>query len=218
MYGFTHAQEFERIATAMARNQTVDSGPTPQDWSAKLHDGGKGPKAEAPPEGGEFGDVSKDVPAGFVFNTSAGECIASATFVAGWPNNNLRLQGTFLEVQRQIGAAAGTSSRSNNTNNSRRRSKDGDGPADADAHLEAATWQTIAVDGDVETRFHATAHSCGALSSCAYHDATVSWHIPRDAEKGTYRLAHYGTYYHKPALHSGERVEYSGTSGTFEVV
>ena len=178
-----YIQEFTRLAVALATNSTVDPGPAPSDFSGKLS-GGKKPKNEEAPKGKAFGDVTADVPAAATF--VAGADTVSATFVGGWPNNNLREEGTFLEVQRQTAAGA---------------------------------WQTVAVDGDVETRFHSVAHSCGALSSCPYHDATVSWVIPAApaTAAGTYRLVHHGTYYHDPLLAKGKLVEYSGTSGVFKV-
>eukprot|EP00937_MAST-01D_sp_MAST-1D-sp2_P008111 g8111.t1 len=179
-----YIQEFMRLATALAANQTVDPGPTPDDFSGKLS-GGTEPKNEEAPKGRGFGDVLVDVPAGPAGGFVAGADAVAATFVGGWPNNDLRAQGTFLAVQRQTAAGA---------------------------------WQTVAVDGDVETRFHAVAHSCSLLSSCPYHDNTVTWYIPADAAPGSYRLRHFGAYFDKPLLKTGQLVQYNGTSSTFQVV
>jgi neutral ceramidase len=175
-----YVQELTRLAVAMATNATVGPGPTPDDFSDKLSKG-KGPKAESCKEHA-FGDATADVPGGATFVAGAG--VVKVTFVGGWPNNNLRAEGTFLEVQRQAAAGA---------------------------------WRTVAVDGDPETRFHSVVHSCSALASCDYHDATVQWFVPAGAAAGTYRIVHHGTYFHKPALKKGELVEYNGTSSTFEV-
>ena len=98
-----YIQEFTRLAVAMAKNETVDAGPTPDDFSGKLH-GGKDPKHEAPPKGSAFGAVTKDVPA--ATSIVAGTGVASAMFVGGCPNNNLREQGSFLEVQRLTASGA----------------------------------------------------------------------------------------------------------------
>ena len=129
--------------------------------------------------------VTKDVETGKKF--VAGTDVVAASFVSGWPGNNLRNQGSFLEVQMQQGTE----------------------------------WTTVAVDGDVETRFHSTAHSCNILESCDYYDAKVEWFIPAvpATAPGTYRLVHYGTYFDKPSiLKDGKMVEYNGTSAVFEVV
>jgi neutral ceramidase len=176
-----YIQEFSRLAVAMAQHQTVDPGPMPDDFSAKL---GKGmqPKAELPPKNGAFGDVSVDVRASAY---TAGEDVVEVMFVGGLPNNDMREGGTFLEVQRQA---------------------------------TGGTWQTVAVDGDVETRFHVVPHKCGVLSSCKYHDTTVQWFPAAQTAPGTYRIVHYGAYYSKPALKQGKFVQYTGASSTFKVV
>eukprot|EP00936_MAST-01D_sp_MAST-1D-sp1_P000050 g50.t1 len=180
-----YIQEFSRLATAMAKGEAVDPGPLPDDFSSKLS-GGQKPKGESPPKGKSFGDITVDVPTPKSGVYVAGADIVQATFVGGWPNNNLRQGGTFLEVQRQTTSGA---------------------------------WQTVAVDGDVETRFRSVPHKCGLLSSCAYHDSTISWYIPAapDTVAGTYRLVHYGTYFDSPLLKDGKLVEYNGTSSTFKV-
>jgi neutral ceramidase len=183
-----YIQELTRLAVAMANGTAVDKGPTPIDFSQKCISHEKKPQHEAPPKGKVFGDVTADVSClkcsaagAFV----AGKDTAEATFVAGWPNNNLREQGTFLEVQRKTVAGA---------------------------------WQSVAVDGDVETRFHAVKADCGVLSTCKYHEATVTWDIPAGTSPGTYRLTHQGEYFHDPLLSKGKLVEYSGASGAFQVV
>jgi neutral ceramidase len=56
--------------------------------------------------------------------------LVKVTFVGGWPNNDLRLQRSFLEVQMMLKAPAN----------------------------DAVSWVTIAVDGDPETRFRSKPH------------------------------------------------------------
>lgn len=55
-----------------------------------------GPVNESPPKGKKMGDVVADAGAG---PYTAGSSSVTASFVGACPRNNLRLQGTFLEVQ-----------------------------------------------------------------------------------------------------------------------
>jgi neutral ceramidase len=71
------------------------------------------------------------------------------------------------------------------------------------------TWETVAVDGDWETKFHWARHA--KLTDRSY--ATVEWKVPASAVPGSYRIQHYGN--HKNILQKIEA--YTGTSSTFTV-
>lgn len=112
-----YTQELLRLCDALADGSTPQSDPPPVDFSSHLLATGPKPKAEAPPPGKAFGDVLVDAPA----VVSAGATM-SVTFIGGNLNNDLRLQDTFLRVERQLDGAS------------------------------SDHWALVAEDGDAETR------------------------------------------------------------------
>jgi neutral ceramidase len=70
-------------------------------------------------------------------------------------------------------------------------------------------WQTVAVDGDWETRFRWYRHH--TISDRSY--AEITWDIPSDATPGKYRIQHYGN--HRNILQHIS--SFRGTSSTFTV-
>lgn len=78
---------------------------------------------------------------------------------------------------------------------------------------DCATYQTVAEDGDWETRITIQKHKSGVYGlRSTSRVLEVSWEIPNDAEAGFYRIAHNGTYYKK-----GKFTDYFGVSSVFSV-
>jgi neutral ceramidase len=99
-----YIQEFLKLAKAMAANETVAAGATPADFSRKIEITKHTfkPEDEKPPSGKSFGSVLTDVDSTLKF--APGSDMVSVTFVGGAPRNNLRTQGTYLEVQQSTPA------------------------------------------------------------------------------------------------------------------
>jgi neutral ceramidase len=125
-----YTQEYQKLAVAMAKGINPRSGLIPQDFSAHIHNVIPGeihnPSAESPPSKKKFGDVEG---ANVLASYKTGDLVV-VKFIGGWPNNDLRLQRTFLEVQMMQKSTT----------------------SDADS------WVTVAVDGDPETRFRSKPH------------------------------------------------------------
>ena len=109
-YGPHQLQAFTQmatqLATAVATNATVPAGTQPPDYSDKVIKSKVGPENEQPPKGAKMGDVIDGTGAGPF--TAGGATVVSVSFVGACPRNNMRLQGTFLEIQRQNGSAFAT--------------------------------------------------------------------------------------------------------------
>jgi len=72
--------------------------------------------------------------------------------------------------------------------------------------------QTVAEDGDWETRISITKSTKKARSW------NISWYIPKDVVKGTYRIVHHGTYCVDPLIGKPKFTEYIGISSLFTVL
>ncbi|MFC9993416.1 neutral/alkaline ceramidase [Nocardia sp. NPDC127526] len=94
-----YQQEFHRLATAFAAQQTVPRGPAPRDISNMQPNFVSAPGPDATLPGTAFGDVLTQ-PAG---SYARGEQ-AAVEFVSAHPKHNPRRGGTFLEVQRAGGS------------------------------------------------------------------------------------------------------------------
>ncbi|RKT82691.1 neutral ceramidase [Saccharopolyspora antimicrobica] len=93
-----YQQEFARLAAAMRSGASVPPGPTPRDLRGKLINFQPGVVFDDKPPGREFGDVLTE-PATRYRRAEQ----VTAEFVTGHPKNDLRTDGTFAEVQRQVG-------------------------------------------------------------------------------------------------------------------
>jgi len=114
-----YIQELVRIADSLADGTTPTTDPPPEDFTGRVHASGSAdPKAEEVPSGKAFGDVLADVP---VANVSTGTTV-SVTFLGGSLNNDLKVQSTFMRVERLLASGG------------------------------ASTWALVAEDGDIETR------------------------------------------------------------------
>lgn len=86
------------LATAMRNGRPVPLGTPPPDLAAKRKVAKRSPPSDAPPRGGQIGDVLA-VP---MTSYRPGEQVA-VTFAGAHPNNDLRRGDTYLEVQRKDG-------------------------------------------------------------------------------------------------------------------
>lgn len=93
-------QEYGKLARAMRNGETVNPGPTPRDLSNKQSSLITGVVFDDVPLFKSFGDVYQDAAASYSRGT-----VASAIFWGAHPRNNLRTQGTYLEVQRWNGSS-----------------------------------------------------------------------------------------------------------------
>jgi neutral ceramidase len=90
-------QEFGKLAKAMMEGKTVHAGPTPRDLSSKQTSLQTGVVTDTQPWPWiSFGTVQTDVDTFYKAGTTA-----KVIFWGAHPKNNLRIQGTFLEVQRK---------------------------------------------------------------------------------------------------------------------
>jgi len=96
-------QEFTRLARAMAHGHDVPAGPAPRDLSGTQTTLQTGVVADLPPLLGKFGDVAQDASPLY----RPGETVRVA-FWGAHPKNDLRTQGTFLEVQRRTSGGVRT--------------------------------------------------------------------------------------------------------------
>jgi neutral ceramidase len=92
-------QEFGKLVKAMKENKTVPSGPTPRDLSSEQTNLQTGVVTDTQPWPWiPFGGIQTDVNSFY----KAGSNVR-VIFWGAHPKNNLRTQGTFLEVQRKEG-------------------------------------------------------------------------------------------------------------------
>jgi neutral ceramidase len=89
-------QEVDKLAVAMRTGTSVAPGPTPRDLRNEQSTGQTGVVYDDKPLWVEFGSIVTDARASY----NRGETV-SVKFWGGHPKNNLRLQGTFLQVQRK---------------------------------------------------------------------------------------------------------------------
>jgi neutral ceramidase len=91
-------QEFSAVAAALRAGAPTPSAVTPRDLSAKQAVVGPGVVFDTTPSGVSFGQVAEEPAGSYARGTTA-----RAVFWTGHPKNNLRTEGTFLEIQRQEG-------------------------------------------------------------------------------------------------------------------
>jgi neutral ceramidase len=93
-------QEFRTLAAALRTGEPVPPGPTPRDLRNAQATLLVGVLFDDVPMGLSFGSVHTDASAGY----RRGETVR-VTFWGAHPNNDLQLQDTYLEIQRQEGSA-----------------------------------------------------------------------------------------------------------------
>lgn len=93
-------QEYSRLARAMRDGTSVSPGPTPRNLINNQSSLITGVVFDDKPLFKEFGDIKTDAASSYQKGT-----VASVVFWGAHPRNNLRLQSTFLEVQRLVGSS-----------------------------------------------------------------------------------------------------------------
>jgi neutral ceramidase len=93
-------QEFSKVAAALRTGQATPSAVRPRDLSREQKVVGPGVVFDTTPAGRSFGDVAEQPAATYRRGQTA-----RAVFWTGHPKNNLRPEGTFVEIQRQDGGA-----------------------------------------------------------------------------------------------------------------
>ncbi|RHY14545.1 hypothetical protein DYB36_005128 [Aphanomyces astaci] len=153
-------QQFDELATALRLRTLPPSAPQPHKVSTSnwhtpvLHDSAGGANWR-------FGQVVVDEERQ---SLGPGD-IAQAVFCAGHPKNDLRVQSTFLEIQRWrsfAGCGCGSGS--------------------------GGVWVLHADDSDPQTFFH------WKRSGLSASLVTIVWHIPPSTPPGRYRIKHNGHY------------------------
>jgi neutral ceramidase len=92
-------QEFGKIAKALKDDQNIDAGPTPRDLSSEQTNMQTGVLSDTQPFPWiPFGGTQTDVDSSYKQGSTV-----KVIFWGAHPKNNLRTQGTFLEVQRKEG-------------------------------------------------------------------------------------------------------------------
>lgn len=95
-----YAQELAKLAAALRTGQPTPSAVQPPSLPQNRISVRPGVVLDSPPLGKSFGSVVTEPAASYARGATV-----RADFVTGHPNNNLRDEGTFVEVQRQDGGA-----------------------------------------------------------------------------------------------------------------
>jgi neutral ceramidase len=170
-----YQQEFARLAADLAAERPSATDQAPLDVRGTVRPTPLETAFDRAPSGGNFGDIVRDVESIYIRGARA-----TASFWTGNPNNGYRADRRFAFVQRQDGGQ----------------------------------WRDVAGDGDweVKCRFaqggEASNENANPVSVAAPlakaptarvdaespYQATIEWEIPEDAEPGTHRIVHRGTY------------------------
>jgi neutral ceramidase len=94
-----YQQEFNRLAVSLKEGTPIDPGPSPPDLLDKQVIKLPGVVFDAHPPFGNFGDVESDVQTAY----QRGDTV-SVTFWGAHPRNDLRIQGSYLRVERKEGS------------------------------------------------------------------------------------------------------------------
>ncbi len=95
-----YQQEFSRLAAALAEDRPVDPGPRPRDLRCCQMTLQTGVLFDDKPLTKSFGSVQRDARASY----RRGDTVR-VTFWGAHPKNDLQTEGTFLQVQRKVGAS-----------------------------------------------------------------------------------------------------------------
>jgi neutral ceramidase len=89
-------QNFARVAEAMSQGRSLPPGPEPRDMSGKVNNARLPVRPDELPEGERFGSVLENAQGPYSRNQQV-----RVKFWGANPRNDLRTQGSFLEVQRR---------------------------------------------------------------------------------------------------------------------
>ena len=147
-----------------------------------------------------FGDVLEDVHPVYRRND-----IARVKFVGANPRNDLRLEGTFAAVEKQVGTEYTRLEESDDIDGEGelRMRKDG-------TRSDEGRWERVLDDEDWELIYEWKRISTVWGTS----EVVISWEIPNDVESGRYRIKYFGD---AKSL-GGEISSFEGVSGVFTIV
>jgi len=200
-----YIQEFRSLAKSMIEGSESLPGPQPPNLLPKQWSLVPGVVADGVPYGKQFGTPSKDIEQD---NFYPGDHV-TVEFHSACPRNDIRAEDTFLTVERlvessrhesnwwcvracaAVGRWLGLSTSIHG------------GQGDGDE------WEIVHTDNDWETKFSWVRH----MTFSTYSFASISWDIPEDTKRGTYRIRHFGNYKH----FLGKGIPFEGSSREFEV-
>jgi len=183
-------QRFAGIASDMVAGAASVPGPTPRDIADSQLISVLGVVFDDVPLGKSFGDVETDVNASYARGNTV-----KVVFWGAHPRNNLRIQDTFLVVEKV------------NTTEVCRQEKVG-----CDTVLvcedQITGYTPVAKDGDPETVYR------WKRDGIANSKVTITWTIPPNAAPGKYRIRHFGNW---KSGWTGAISPYEGASAIFTV-
>ena len=185
-----YQQRFAGLASDMAAGRASDPGPAPRDISDDQILNVPGVVFDDKPLGKEFGSVETD--AGASYNRGA---TARVVFWGAHPRNDLRLQGTFLTVEKV------------NTTEVCRNEKVGCDTVTI-CENQVTGYTAVARDWDPETVYR------WQRDGIANSKVTISWTIPANTAPGKYRIRHFGNW---KSGWTGAITPYEGVSRVFTV-
>lgn len=190
-----YIQEFSRLARDMVAGAPSASDPPPPDMTNEQLQLMPVAHADRVPVGVSFGDV---VEGGDVHRVSGSTGAAGAAYTAG------------------TDTVAATFHAANPRHDQRLQGS----YLEVQLKVDDSTFQTVAVDGDWETKFNWVAGPEDPLDFGVSRtsQATVSWAIPDNAAAGQYRLCYFGDYKSITADDTDAPVAFSGCSSLFEVL
>lgn len=183
-------QRIAGIASDMAAGAASTPGPTPRDIADSQLISVLGVVFDDVPLGKSFGDVETNVNASYARGNTV-----RVVFWGAHPRNNLRIQDTFLVVEKV------------NTTEVCRQEKVG-----CDTVLicedQITGYTPVAKDGDPETVYR------WKRDGIANSKITITWKIPPNAAPGKYRIRHFGNW---KSGWTGAISPYEGASAIFTV-
>jgi neutral ceramidase len=189
-------QEFSTLLRALLANKPVDAGKAPPDLRGKQIGFAPPVIVDAPPPGFAFGDVVVKASPEYACGATV-----SVTFVGASPRNDLRLDGTFLTVEKQDANGAWNVVANDASWETKYRWKRV-GIASSHVTVDFDTGTSIVTAGE-------TPRGSGSGSVSGGGGEGVCAHGP-----GLYRIRTFGT--HRTLLQKLE--PYEGTSSTFTLV
>ncbi len=186
-----YAQEFCRLAKAMASGQPAASEATPVELRGEVKSTDLGTPFDLPAPGKNFGDAQKQPNASY----KKGETVEAA-FWTGHPQNDFHRDGNFLSVERKEGEKWVTVATDNDWE-TKCRWKQPNGPPPPNPY--GLTPMNLR----------------NAKPTTPEIFVTLLWDIPAQTTPGTYRLSFHGAYKEKE---TGAVKKIEASSSAFEIV
>ena len=171
-----YIQEFRKLAKCMLENQQqCVGGPRPPNLLPDQWSLVPGVLIDATPLGTHFGDISSMEPKQ---EYVIGETV-KVEFHSACPRNDMRMEGTYLTVEKQASMSTWKMLLHNMLTMFRLHT------------LRAeAVWEVVLTDADWDTKYRWSRRE--SLSPFSY--ATIEWTIGKNTESGIYRIRHFGNY------------------------